>query len=56
MITNFDDKKSNVIEMPRKIKWGHHVLAEADRTKSPPSQYLLDWWAAHPEQDPRKNK
>ena len=57
MITNFDDKKSNVIELPRKMKWGHHIVAESRQNISAkPSQYLLDWWAEHPEQDPRNKK
>jgi len=57
MTNNFDDKKSNVIELPRKIRWSHHVLGEAQHSKSSqPSQYLLDWWNDHPEQDPRKKK
>jgi hypothetical protein len=57
MNKTFSNLPENVIELPRKLKWSHHILKEAEENKSAkPSQYLLDWWTAHPEQDPRNMK
>jgi hypothetical protein len=56
MTKTFSNLPENVIEFPRKLKWADEVLKESKEKKSPPSQYLLDWWATHPEQDPRNQK